>query len=90
MYGEQTTDEMALLFLQVMLPQPQDAVRFRREFILSRLDQFLREGGQLAGLGSRVTHTLQFLTARFDANHNGILEPEERAALLEFLAARIK
>ena len=30
-----TTDEMAFLFLQVVLPRPEDVPRFRREFILS-------------------------------------------------------
>ena len=49
-YGEQTTNEMALLFLQAVLPRPEDAARFREEFILDRLDQFLREGGQPAGV----------------------------------------
>jgi len=52
-FGEQTTDEMALLFLQVVLPRPEDVPRFRREFILSRLDQFRREGGKPAGLNRR-------------------------------------
>ena len=89
-YGEQTTDEMALLFLQFVLPRPQDAVRFRREFILSRVEQLLSEGGQPAGLGPRVEARLRAATALFDANHDGILEPEERAALMRFLAARMR
>jgi hypothetical protein len=37
-FGEQTTDEMALLFLQVVLPRPEDAPQFRREFWTSRMD----------------------------------------------------
>jgi hypothetical protein len=89
-YGEQTTDEMALLFLQLVLPKPEDAPRFRREFILSRLEQFLQAGGQPAGISRRAIAGMQALTPRFDANHNGTLEPDERASMLEFLATRIK
>jgi len=88
-YGEQTTNEMALLFLQVVLPRPEDVPRFRREFILQRLDQYLTEGGEPAGLGRRAMPQLRALVSMFDANHNGVLEPEERAAILRFLAARI-
>jgi hypothetical protein len=35
-FGEQTTDEMAFLFLQVVLPHQEDVPRFRREFLVSR------------------------------------------------------
>jgi hypothetical protein len=89
-FGEQTTDEMALLFLQAVLPRPEDAVRFRKELILNRLDQFLTEGGQPAGITPRTIQRLQTLATRFDADHNGALEPEERSAMIRFLAKRIK
>ena len=36
-FGEQTTDEMAFLFLQVMLPSQEDVPRFRREVMAERL-----------------------------------------------------
>src|SRR5262249_40406667 len=49
-FGEQTTNEMALLFLQAVMPRAGDAVRFRREFGMSRVAQFLAEGGEPAGL----------------------------------------
>jgi hypothetical protein len=88
-FGEQTTNEMALLFLQVVLPGPEDAPRFRRDFVLHRLDQFLTEGGAPAGLGRRAMERLRPTIAMFDTNHNGTLEPEERAALLRFLASRM-
>jgi mono/diheme cytochrome c family protein len=87
-YGEQTTNEMALLFLQVVLPRPQDVPQFRREFIVNRVDQLLN-GAEPAGIGPRMANRLRAAIARFDANHDGTLEPEERAAMLEFLAARI-
>jgi hypothetical protein len=88
-FGEQTTNEMALLFLQVVLPRPEDAPGFRREFILSRLDQFLTEGGQPAGIRRRTIERLRAATPHFDTNHNGTLDPDERAVMLRFLASRI-
>ena len=38
-FGEQTTDEMAFLFLQVMLPSQSDVPRFRREMLFTRVGQ---------------------------------------------------
>lgn len=89
-FGEQTTNEMALLFLQVVLPRPEDVPRFRREFLLDRVQQVLTENAEPAGLGPRVTQRLRMLIPQFDANHDGILQPDERAALLKFLAAAIR
>lgn len=89
-FGEQTNDEMALLFLQGMLPHPEDAARFRKELILGRLDQYLSERGQPAGVTPRTMEMLQALSPRFDANHNGSLEADERALLLRFLEPKIK
>jgi len=89
-FGEQTTDEMALLFLQVELPRPADVAKFRKEFILGRLGQFLTEGGKPAGVSRRAIALLDAITPRFDTNHNGALEPEERDAMLRFLADRIR
>lgn len=43
-FGEQTTNEMALLFLQAVLPRPEDVPRFRKEFRLLRMQQFLSVG----------------------------------------------
>jgi hypothetical protein len=84
-FGEQSSDEMALLFLLVATPRLEDTGQFYRALTISRLDQFFEEGGdpvvmtpaQVEGLRKAVTH--------FDANHNGKLEPEERRALLRFL-----
>jgi hypothetical protein len=89
-FGEQTTNEMALLFLQAVLPRPSDVPHFRQEFLLHRLDQYLTEGGAPAGLGPRMMPRVRQLISLFDANHNGVLEPEERAAMLRFLASRIE
>jgi hypothetical protein len=45
-FGEQTTDEMAFLFLQVMLPSQADVPRFRREMLFTRVGQLF---GRLVG-----------------------------------------
>ena len=89
-FGEQTTDEMALLFMQVVLPRADDVLRFRKEFFLGRLEQILLEGGEPAGVTRRAREILRVAGPRFDANHDGKLGPEERTALLRFLAERIK
>jgi mono/diheme cytochrome c family protein len=89
-FGEQTTNEMALVFLQVILPRPEDTARFRRELIVGRLDQVLTEGGQPAGLTPRAMEAIQTLTPRFDVNHDGKLQTDERTALLQFLASRLR
>jgi hypothetical protein len=88
-FGEQTTDEMALLFLQVVLPQPSDVAQFRREFFLARVDQFLTEGGDPAGVPVRVIRRLRAAIPDFDTNHDGILQPDERSAMLRFIAGRM-
>ena len=89
-FGEQTTDEMALLFLQVTLPHPEDARRFRREYVMGRVQQFLTEGGEPAGLGRGVLARVQAAASRFDPNHHGTLDPAERAALLKWLSGRFQ
>ena len=84
-FGEQTTDEMALLFLLVATPELEDVPKFYRAFARGVVDRLVMDDaepvaltpGQIAGLRAARRH--------FDANHNGKLEPEERAALLRFL-----
>lgn len=88
-YGEQTADEMALVFLQVVLPHPEDVAEFRREFFLQRIDQFLA-GGSPADLTPRTMARLRAIMPRFDANQNGTLEPAERVAMLQFLKGRMR
>jgi mono/diheme cytochrome c family protein len=88
-YGEQTTDEMGLVFLQVVLPHPEDVAAFRREFFLERIDQFL--AGRLpADITPQTSVRLRTLIPRFDANQNGTLEPDERLAMLQFLKGRMR
>lgn len=89
-FGEQTTDEMALVFLQVVLPDPADSARFRREIIAGRLQQYLTEGGKPSGVTPRLMEYLQLLKPRFDRNHDGALDSEEQAAMIGFVTERIK
>jgi len=42
------------------------------------------------GIGRQAMTRLKAAIPLFDTNHNGVLEPEERAAMLRFLAARIR
>jgi hypothetical protein len=84
-FGEQTTDEMAIVFLLVALPSPEDVAQFRRAMIVSRLDQFLTEGGDPIGLAPAQIERLRAAIPMFDTNHNGKLEPEERAPLFRML-----
>jgi hypothetical protein len=85
-WGEQTTDEMALAFLVLSVPTPQEAEEFPRQVAMQYLEAFLYEGMSIeslpAEMGSqqrqRFTQALRF----FDLNHNGILDADEREAFL--------
>jgi hypothetical protein len=87
-FGEQTTDEMALLFLQATLPSPAQVPVFRVAMLFSRIEQFLREGGDALGVGPKQGGMLRQLIDAFDRNHDGTLDPDERQAMLEFLRRR--
>ena len=85
-FGEQTTDEMAVAFFTVVLPSPEDVAPFRRDMRLALIDGMLAAGdmsalNRLPGVGGRG----QMLMQRFDTNHDGKLDDQERAALMEFL-----
>jgi hypothetical protein len=84
-YGEQTTDEMALLFLLVALPRLEDTGPFYRAQAVSILNQFFADGVDPMALTPNQIKGLRAAMEHFDANHNGKLEPEERTSLLRFL-----
>jgi hypothetical protein len=84
-FGEQTTDEMALLFLMVAVPRFEDTTAFYRSLSISILDQFFGDGIDPIALTPTQIEGLRKAMAHFGANHNGKLEPEERTALLRFL-----
>lgn len=91
-WGEQTTDEMALAFLGVILPSPADVPSFRRAMRLEYLDSLLSSGMGLRDLSAGVQgvdlQRLRLAFQRFDTNGDGRLDGPEREDLLQFLRAR--
>jgi len=89
-WGEQTTDEMALVFLTVVLPTPADIPELHREIGRQYVDQFLSQVETLQDLPYEMLSpgTVQKLTTvfkMFDKNGDGKLDPDERAAMLAFV-----
>jgi hypothetical protein len=84
-YGEQTTDEMALLFLLVAVPRLEDTGPFYRAQAIGVLDRFFADGIEPVAMTPAQITGLRMAMAHFDANHNGKIEPEERNAILRFL-----
>ena len=87
-FGEQTTDEMALAFMAVTLPDPAQVPKFRRELRMRLLAQALSEGLDLSQLDPARAALIRPLIQRFDRNGNGVLDPSEREALIHFLEVR--
>jgi mono/diheme cytochrome c family protein len=88
-FGEQTTDEMAVGFLGVILPTPADVAPFQRDMRLMVLDGLIASTGDVSRLRGRLPGMtparLQQLMTTFDKNGDGKLDAEERAALIEYL-----
>src|SRR5437016_5514842 len=86
-WGEQSTDEMALAFLVFLLPTPAEADAFGRQITIQYFEAFLYEGMSIDDLPfeiaspqrERLLQALRF----FDRNGNGVLDPDERNALLK-------
>jgi len=89
-FGEQTTDERGLTFLQVALPGRDDVRPFRRQMLLSRIEQMVAEGDDFSGLNRCQAAWLPLAVAMFDANHQGKLDAEERARFMKFNESYIK
>jgi len=88
-WGEETKNEMAVLFLGVVLPSPADVPVFRREMRTAYMESFLAEGNTLADLPPGIPKGELGMIKRgfqtFDKNGNGKLDAEERAALMQYL-----
>ena len=88
-WGEETKDEMALVFLGVVLPSPADVPAFRRAMRIQYLESFLDEGAGIRDLPPGVpaadARRLKRAFQLFDKNGDGKLDAEERAALIQFL-----
>ena len=88
-WGEETKNEMAVLFLSVALPSPADVPVFRREMRAAYFDEFLAEGNGIGDLPPSVPKgEIEFLKRvfqTFDKNGDGKLDADERAALMQYL-----
>ncbi len=89
-WGEETKDEMALVFLTVLLPTRDDIAELRRDAGRQYVDQFLGQVHTLEDLPyemmppdavARLTQVFKM----FDKNHDGQLDDAERAAMLTFV-----
>jgi len=88
-YGEQTRDEMALVFLGVALPAPEEVRPFHHAMRMQYLEAFVAEGNTIDDLPKNVPSPeitmLKNLFAKFDKNGDGKLDEGERSALVAFL-----
>jgi hypothetical protein len=93
-FGEQTTDEMAVAFLGIILPTPADAAPFQRDLRLNAIDRAIAATGDLSRLRGRFPgmngQRSQQLMTQFDKNGDGKLDDQERAALIEFLRGMMR
>jgi hypothetical protein len=88
-WGEETRNEMAVLFLSVALPTPADVPAFRQAMRMEMLESFLAEGNGIddlpPGISAAQAERFKRMFQLFDKNGDGKLDAEERAALLQFL-----
>lgn len=88
-WGEETKNEMAVLFLGVALPSPDDVPAFRREMRAAYIESFLAEGNTLAdlppGIPKGELEMIKRVFQKFDLNGDGKLDDTERAALIKYL-----
>ena len=85
-FGEQTKDEMALAFLGLVLPSPDDVQPFQRAVVLQYVEDFVRLTDNLNDLPEEIPPAmavrLRLALAAFDRDRDGKLDAEERANLL--------
>jgi hypothetical protein len=88
-FGEQTKDEMALAFLGLVLPSPEDVQPFQRAVVLQYVEDFVRLTDNLNDLPEEIPPSmiprLRMALALFDRDHDGKLNAEERANLLKVI-----
>jgi hypothetical protein len=92
-FGEQTTDEMALVFLAVSLAPGADSRAFQQGLILEYVDKFLEQGESITDLPPEIPQAeramLVMACTLFDKDRDGKLNADERKALIDFLRARM-
>jgi len=89
-WGEQTKDEMAVVFLSVVLPTRDDITELRRAVTMQYAKQILSQVETLQDLqdesiSASATARLERLFKMFDKNGDGRLDDQERAAMLQFV-----
>lgn len=88
-WGEETHNEMAVLFLGVVLPSPDDVPGFRRAMRAEYLASFLAQGNGIddlpPGIPAAELERIKRVFRAFDKNGDGKLDADEQAALLQFL-----
>ncbi len=88
-WGEQTTDEMAVVFMGVTLPKPEDVAPFQANMQRQMLESILTGLQSFDDLPPEIPPSLADGLKRalvlFDRNKNGKLDPDESVGLLRLL-----
>jgi len=91
-WGEQTSDEMAVAFLAIVLPSPNDAQELSARALMQYLETIFSQDVTLEDLPSEMSrnrgkadHGPSISSTK---NKDGKLDGEERVALLQFLRNR--
>jgi hypothetical protein len=88
-WGEQTTDEMAVVFMGVMLPKPDDVPAFQANMQRQMLQTILSGLQSFDDLPPEIPPSmadgLKRALVLFDRNKNGKLDPEESVGLMRLL-----